>query len=100
MNTRLRNLSLQKKKDKYYVNINGGSTFLLVLLLCLSICFFSYAHIQLNVCNSEVWCKGFRNKIITVTRHLVQYNSELEKHPTHMQNTYTLFALTPLKVRY
>ena len=96
---RLRNLSLQKK-DKYYVNINGGSTFLLVLLLVFLLVFVSYAHIQLNVCNSEVWCKGFSNKIITVTTHLAQYTSELEKHPTHMQNTYALFALTPLKVRY
>ena len=62
--------------------------------------FVSYAHIQLNVCNSEVWCTEFSNKIITVTTHLVQYTSELEKHPTHMKNTYTLFALTPLKVHY
>ena len=34
---RLRNLPLQKK-DKYYVSTNGGSTFLLVLLLCLFTC--------------------------------------------------------------
>ena len=53
--------------------------------------FVSYAPIQLNVCTSEVWFERCSNKIITM--HLVQYTSELEKHPKHMQNSHTFFAL-------
>ena len=56
--------------------------------------FVSYAPIKL-----EVWFKRCSNNIL-ITMHLVQYTSELEKHPKHMQNAHTFFALTPLKVRY